>query len=599
MHNDKPTYYHNDSVSKLDHIYSKSIGKINNIRTIITGYSDHCIILFNYNTKFDNTKPKFAFKRDKYLLTTHTLKSYIENNQNLNSIFNYEDPEIITNILTSELNLIINCIAPKKRIQLTKKFAPYINKQLKAEITIKNSQYKKYIKTKDKNDLLEFRNKRREVNHKIKQAKNAYYSKIFSNNNSKDKSDDDNIFKSNVMWKTLKDTTNTNKGGTPSNIIYEGRAINKPVDIAHIANKFYINKVKNLRTKFKNTSYDPIDILHRLFKKNENKFDIPMMTIKDTKDLIKNAKYSWTVCNDEISMMVLKKINPIISIHLNHLFNTITRTKIYPSHLKVSKIIPILKPGKNKFEIGSYRPINISHPIDKLYQEFVKNHLLSFLNVNNIIVKNHQGGLKKHGTDTALSLILNYLYINKENNKISCVLQTDLSAAYDTIDHQVLIKKLQFYGVDGDSLSIIKNYLSNRFQFVQIDTFNSSILNCLDCSVIQGSKLSSLLYILYTNEIPNLHKLIVDQNLLYCYYKLTKNKYKLLHDKIKDKCFNHLTINFIDDSTNLISYEKSDMLINYLTISYDLIKEIYDINILTINLNKTELLVSCKNVLRT
>ena len=89
-----------------------------------------------------------------------------------------------------------------------------------------------------------------------------------------------------------------------------------------------------------------------------------------------------------------KKINPIIFIHLNHLFNTITRTKIYPSHLKVSKIIPILKPGKNKFEIGSYRPINISHPIDKLYQEFVKNHLLSFLNVNNIIVKNHQGGLK-------------------------------------------------------------------------------------------------------------------------------------------------------------------------------------------------------------
>ena len=179
------------------------------------------------------------------------------------------------------------------------------------------------------------------------------------------------------------------------------------------------------------------------------------------------------------------------------------------------------------------------------------------------------------------------------------MLQTDLSAAYDTIDHQVLIKKLQFYGVDGDSLSIIKNYLSNRFQFVQIDTFNSSILNCLDCSVIQGSKLSSLLYILYTNEIPNLHKLIADQNLFYCYYKLTKNKYKLLHDKIKDKCFNHLTINFIDDSTNLISYEKSDMLINYLTIYYDLLRNFYDINKLTINPDKTELLVSCKTVLRT
>ena len=98
--------------------------------------------------------------------------------------------------------------------------------------------------------------------------------------------------------------------------------------------------------------------------------------------------------NLEISMMVIKKINPVISIHLNHLFNSMIRTQIYPSHLKISKINPILKPGKNKFEIGSYRPINISHPIDKLFQEYFKNHLLGFLNSNNILLKNHQGGLK-------------------------------------------------------------------------------------------------------------------------------------------------------------------------------------------------------------
>ena len=88
------------------------------------------------------------------MLTSHALKNYIDHNQNLNSIFNYEDPEIIANILITELNLIINCIAPKRRVQLTKRFAPYINKSLKDEITVKNNIYKKYIKTKDKNDLL-------------------------------------------------------------------------------------------------------------------------------------------------------------------------------------------------------------------------------------------------------------------------------------------------------------------------------------------------------------------------------------------------------------------------------------------------------------
>ena len=178
------------------------------------------------------------------------------------------------------------------------------------------------------------------------------------------------------------------------------------------------------------------------------------------------------------------------------------------------------------------------------------------------------------------------------------MLQTDLSAAYDTIDHQILINKLQFYGVEGDSLNIIKNYLSNRYQFVQVDTFSSSLIKSLDCSVIQGSKLSSLLYILYTNEIPNLHKFISDKNLQSCYNKLTKNKFKLLHDKITDNNFNHLTINFIDDSTNLISNDNSYLLIDYLTVYYDLLQNYYDINKLTINPDKTELLVSCKNILR-
>ena len=123
-----------------------------------------------------------------------------------------------------------------------------------------------------------------------------------------------------------------------------------------------------------------------------------------------------------------------------------TRTCLYPSVLKISKIMPILKPNKDKFTIDSYTPINILHPIDKIYQEHVKTNLTSFLEINNIILTNHHGGRKGHGTDTALSLILNYLYINKETDKISCILQTDLSAAYDTIDHEILNKKLFYYG---------------------------------------------------------------------------------------------------------------------------------------------------------
>ena len=131
---DKPTYHKLHVHSLIDHIYSNCVGKINNLTTIDNGMSDHSLIKFNYNTKFNNLKPKFMYRRDKHLLTTHTLTQYIDHNDRLNEIFSLDDPDQIANILLSELNLIINCIAPKKRIQVKTKFAPFIDKELRTAI---------------------------------------------------------------------------------------------------------------------------------------------------------------------------------------------------------------------------------------------------------------------------------------------------------------------------------------------------------------------------------------------------------------------------------------------------------------------------------
>ena len=89
-------------------------------------------------------------------------------------------------------------------------------------------------------------------------------------------------------------------------------------------------------------------------------------------------------------------------------------------------------------------------------------------------------------------MVLNELHRQKENDKISCILQTGLSAAYDTIDHKILLDKLDYYGVRGPSLNLLDSYLTNRCQYTSIDTYDSDLVDSLDCSVIQGSKLSSL-----------------------------------------------------------------------------------------------------------
>ena len=106
-----------------------------------------------------------------------------------------------------------------------------------------------------------------------------------------------------------------------------------------------------------------------MLPRNKNEFKLPLLTVEDTRKLIKNAKNSWTLCGNDISMNIIKKLNDRISPHITHLFNCIIRSGTYPEVVQISKILPLLKPKKDKFEIESYRPVNVMGPVEKLFQE--------------------------------------------------------------------------------------------------------------------------------------------------------------------------------------------------------------------------------------
>ena len=135
-----------------------------------------------------------------------------------------------------------------------------------------------------------------------------------------------------------------------------------------------------------------------------------------------------------------------------------------------------------------------------------------------------------------------------------------MSAAYDTIDNKILLQILEHYGIRGSPLKLIKSYLKDRKQFVEIEIFRSQILESLECSVIQGSKLSGLFYTIYTNEIPLLYKLLHGD----WYQKLTgaiSQKVKLIY---------HLTVNFVDDSTSIVTFSETNQICKYLENYYNL-----------------------------
>jgi len=103
---------------------------------------------------------------------------------------------------------------------------------------------------------------------------------------------------------------------------------------------------------------------------------------------------------------------------------------------------------------------------------------------------------------------------------ITATISTDLTAAFDTVDMDILLNKLNYYGIRGPEHKLFTNYMLNRKQYVQIDTFNSTIQNSPRCSVFQGSKMSGLLYALYVNEITVIHKLLNNE----IYTKMTNEQ---------------------------------------------------------------------------
>ena len=131
-----------------------------------------------------------------------------------------------------------------------------------------------------------------------------------------------------------------------------------------------------------------------------------------------------------------------------------------------------MKPDKLVADLDSYRPINNLSTLDKIIEQYIKDNFDTYLELNNIIHPNHHGSRKFHGTNTAITQMTNIQNVNYEQNYVTATIATDLSAAFDTIDSNKLIGKLNYYGVTGAELQIFKSFLTGRKQYVEIDYLN-------------------------------------------------------------------------------------------------------------------------------
>jgi hypothetical protein len=209
-------------------------------------------------------------------------------------------------------------------------------------------------------------------------------------------------------------------------------------------NKFVILKINNLREKLPTPTLDPISILKKLGPQTKARFNIKYATNESVVTLLKQFKGSNSCGDDPITMNIVKAGINQLSPHLTNLINSSIATNTMPDILKTSRITPILKPEKNQHQMGSYRPINNLPTLAKIVEKHIFAQLQDYLIIEGLIHENHHGGLKGHSTTTAMLHLQDTLYNNTENNYMTGILMTDLSSAFDTVDHKILLQKMNY-----------------------------------------------------------------------------------------------------------------------------------------------------------
>ena len=379
-------------------------------------------------------------------------------------------------------------------------------------------------------------------------AKKLYYDKQFEkfSNDSK------------KTWSVIREVIGSckQKDQLPNFFLKNDQVINDTLDIANGFNTFFAGIGPQLASKIvpSDTNFESF-----LTNRNPSSFQFSKITEMGIFETCRQLKPKLSSGADFISTKLLKEIVPLIITPLHYLINLSLETGYIPSEFKVAKIVPVFKEG-DCHDFNNYRPISLLSSFSKLMEKIVSKQILRFLHINDILYKHQYGFRPRHNTSHPVLHLSEKIYsaLNQKPSAKTLAIFIDLKKAFDTVDHNILLNKMEHYGIRNVANTWFQNYLDSREQFVIINGTESERKKIV-CGVPQGSVLWPLLFLIFINDLPNASEF--------------------------------LTLLFADDTTFLISGVNIDDLFQLANCELEKSSVWFTSNKLTLNVKKTKYMI--------
>ena len=450
---------------------------------------------------------------------------------------------ILHNIIIDSLNEIL----PKRRLRVRTNNPEWFTNDVLAKIRYKNECFIK-AKSNPHNEILwrEYRLANLKAKRSIQNSKANYIRATLNNNRTDPKK----------FWNEISKLLGTGRDNSKSikTVRTDQGHIVCDLEAAEYMNDYYANIGAKLAEKAENVTWKA----HAEFPKQASEmFRFRIITEKECLTLIKQIDITKSSAITDINSRYLKDAFLLLHFEITYLLNQALRYSEFPETWGCSIVTPIPKEGDH-LEPGNWRPISQMPLIGRLLEKAVHTQLVYYMNSIGLLHSNQHGFRANRSTGSAIFQYLRDLYTGLDNNLVTGSIYIDYKKAFDTISHDILLRKLEMYGFSKSSVEWFRNYLSSRSQRTVVNAVSSSSKR-VEYGVPQGSTLGPTLFIIFVNDLfylPGLN----DRN----------------------------TIMYADDTVLFESDPNAAVVLTRLQNNLDVITKWCDMNLLTINELKTK-----------